>query len=377
MNPGPGKKRSMRWRAKAVRPHRDAFSLIETLECRSLISGSPAVAALSVPSELSAHSVTTAAPARAKSSITSIAMPLSSVRTFQYVLGDLSDPSLVQSLASSNYDMLIVDPTATLKGDSSFNMAAAVAQLKASDPSRVVLAYLNIGEAQDFRMYWASSWKQPQADHPGNPRYILQTDPFGWSGSFPVAYWNSAWQNLFLGSNGIVRRVAKAGFDGVVLDSVGAYTFSQVASAAQKARINAATAMVSFVSRIRSTFRRIDPNGYVVGLNAEDLAHADPAFVSDVDGMAFEDTWFSGTPNSPWGDPAGGDIATDPSLTADRISEYQIFQNAGKAIFTIDYALNDSDVQYAYAQSSALGFVPLVTQVSVAFPTTTTPPELG
>ncbi len=309
--------------------------------------------------------------------VTSVTMPLSSVKSFEYVLSPLSDPSLAQSLANSDDDMLIVDPTATLKGDASFDMAAAVAQLKANDPSRVVLAYLNIGEAQDFRAYWQSNWKQPQTNHAGNPGFILQTDPFGWSGSFPVAYWSAAWQNLYLGNIGIVRRIARAGFDGLLLDNVGDYTYSAVAAAAGKAHINPATAMVSFVSRIGATFRKINPAGNVLSLNAEDLARVDPAFVGDVNGMAFEDTWYSGTPNSPWGDPAGGDIATDPSVAAGRIGEYQVFQNAGKPVFTIDYALIEADAENAYAQSSALGFVPLVTQVSLAQPTTTPPPGLG
>ncbi len=368
---GPGRK--MAQRLCSSRPR---WPAIEHLETRLLASAAavPGNTAIILDSTAAAHraAVKAAAPV-----VSSTAMPLSSVRTFSYVLSDLTDTTVLQSLASSSYDMLIVDPTVTLRGDANFNMAAAVSELKANDPSRVVLAYLNIGEAEDFRGYWQSNWKQPQADHRGNPSYILQTDPYGWAGSFPVAYWNTAWQNLLLGTNGIVRRVAKAGFDGVFMDTVNAYDFPMVDAAAKQAHINPAKAMVSLISHIGATFHRINPKGYVVALNAEDLARVDPAYVNDVDGMAFEDTWYAGTPNAPWGDPAGGDIPTDPSVTAGRIAEYQIFQNAGKPIFTIDYALNDSDVQNAYAQSSALGFVPLVTQVSVEFSTTTPPPDLG
>ncbi len=347
----------------------NAFPFVESLEGRTLVTAAPARIDLSAAAAPAIH-------VAAKTSTQPAAMPLSSVRTFSYVLADLAGSPEVTALAQSNYDMLIVDPTATLKGNANFNMSAMVAQLHAADPGRVVLAYLDIGEAASFRAYWKPSWKPPTAARHGSPSYILESDPFGWNGSYPVAYWQPAWQSLFLGPNGIVKRVMKAGFDGVFLDWVGAYQDPVIDAAAQRNRINPASAMVSFIARIRATARSVNRNADVVGLNGEGLAAADPNYLNVVDALAVEDTWFSGTPNAQWDDPAGGDIATDPTVTAGRIADYQIYQNAGKPVFTIDYALNPDNAALAYTESSALGFVPLVTQVSLSDLTTTPPSGL-
>jgi cysteinyl-tRNA synthetase len=339
---------------------------VEPLESRICFSALPAA-----PHAPPAPSPAQAAVKHSPQAGASAAMPLSSVRSFSYVLANLAGSSDVTALAQSNSDMLIVDPNATYKGNANFNMSAMVSQLHAGHPGRVVLAYLDIGEAANFRTYWQSNWRAPTVRHPGSPSFLVEKDPYGWAGSYPVAYWQRAWQNIFLGPNGIVTRVMKAGFDGVFLDWVGAYENPAIAAAARRSGIDPAQAMVNFVSRIRATARSITSNADVIGLNAAELATADPAYLNVVDALAAEDTWFSGTPNAPWDDPAGGDIATDPATTSASIANFQVFQNAGKPVFTIDYALNSEDVNYAYAQSTELGFVPLVTQVSLAQLSTT------
>jgi cysteinyl-tRNA synthetase len=345
--------------------------LIEPLEGRTLASAAPhaSVASLSTPAKHGPVQSAAAAPASA-------AMPLSSVKDFSYVLGNMAAPGAVTAVAQSGYDMLVVDPTATLKGNTSFDMAAMVSQLHAADPGRVVLAYVSIGEADNVRSYWENNWKAPAGSHHGNPAFLLGADPYGWQGSYPVAYWNAAWQKLFVGKNGIIANLMKAGFDGVSLGWVGGYSNSVVAAAAHRAGVNPARAMVQFISRIRNVVKANNPSGDVVGVNGESLATVDPAYLHVVDAGMFEDTWFYGTPNAPWDAPAGGDIPSDASVTASDIASYKLFQANGKPVFTIDYALQAPDAELVYAESSELGFVPLVTQVSVSQTTTTPPPWL-
>jgi len=185
-------------------------AIIEPLESRSLFSALPAVVA-GPPAESDARAVVKHSVPKSQST----AMSLSDVRTFSYVLANLGGSPEITQMAQSNYDMLIVDPNVTYKGNANFNMAAMVAQLHADHPGRVVLAYLDIGEAGIGRTYWKSNWKAPTADHHGNPSFLIEPDPYGWDGSYPVAYWSRAWQKLFLGPDGIVKRVMEAGFDGV------------------------------------------------------------------------------------------------------------------------------------------------------------------
>jgi cysteinyl-tRNA synthetase len=359
--------------AKKSFARQSSFPLIESLENRTLFSAAPSA----VASPTVAESHVQAALQQSIKESQATAMPLSSVRTFSYVLADLPGSSLITQMGQSNYDMLIVGPPVTNRGEANFNMAPMVAQLHADHPGRVVLAYLDIGEAGTSNSYWQSSWKTPTATHRGNPSFLVEPDPYGWNGTYPVAYWSRAWQRLFLGPNGIVKRIMRAGFDGVFLDWVGAYETPAVAALAHHDGVEPAQAMVTFISRIRAAARSVDRRADVIGLNASELAKADPKYLTVIDGLAAEDVWFSGTPNSPWGDPAGGDIPADPQSTVDSIANFQAFQDAGKPVFTIDYALDSDDADYAYTQSSDLGFVPLVTQISLAQLTTTPPPSLG
>jgi cysteinyl-tRNA synthetase len=352
-----------------VRP--TSHPLIESLESRTLFSALPAPVAPAV-----ADSYAKTASNLSVVAASSTAMPLSSVHTFAYVLSDLSNSPEITEMAQSKYDMLIVDPNATFKGNASFNMAAMVSQLHAADPGRVVLAYISIGEASSDRTYWQNNWRAPSGKRHGNPAYILGSDPFGWTGSYPVAYWNPAWQNLFIGKNGMVPALMKAGFDGFCLGWVGGFSDSTVAAAAHRAGVNPAKAMVQFISKIRKVVKANNPDGVVVGEDADTLAVADPAYLNVIDAGIFEDTWFYGTPNSPWEDPAGGDLPTAPSATAALIANYQRFKSAGKPVFTVDYALESPDADLAYVESSELGFVPYVTEVSLNDLTTTPPPWL-
>jgi cysteinyl-tRNA synthetase len=308
--------------------------------------------------------------------LTTPTMPLTSVKDYSFVLQNLATPGAVTTLAQSKYDMLIVDPTATLKGNAGFDMAGMVSQLHQTDPGRVVLAYLNIGEAGCLRSYWQNNWKAPTANHHGSPSFLLTQDPYGYADNYPVAYWSPAWQKLYTGKNGIVADLMKAGFDGVCVDWVAGYGDSTVAAAARRAGVNPAKAMVQFVSRIRGIVKANNPAGVVVGEGAVGLAAADPAYLSVIDAGLFEDTWFYGTPNSAWGDPAGGDLPIVTSDTASLVSSYKMFQSDGKPVFTLDMALQSPDAELVYAESSQLGFVPLVTQVSLAQTTTTPPPWL-
>ena len=79
------------------------------------------------------------------------AMPLMQVRTFMYQLQGLENPSAVEALAKSDYDLLVVEPTATVRDQANFDMKAMVAKLHAGKPGRIVLAYLDAGQAESFR----------------------------------------------------------------------------------------------------------------------------------------------------------------------------------------------------------------------------------
>jgi cysteinyl-tRNA synthetase, unknown class len=306
-------------------------------------------------------------------------MAITAVRSFMYQLQNLEQPAAVEALARSDYDLLVVEPTATLDEQPHFDAKAMVARLHAGKPGRIVLAYLNAGQAESYRTYWKSTWKPPTKAHRGTPDFILIPDPDGWSDNYNVAYWDPRWQQTFAtNADSEVRSAMGAGFDGVYLDWIDAYTDDRVVAAARKQHINPARAMADFLLCIRREARAINPHALVVQQNAIGLLDDDPRSLAAIDAVGVEDTWFSGRANAHWGTNGAGDIpnrARDDGSTVARLTQYARYIKAGKPVLTIDYCRNAQHAAQVYRDALAHGLVPLVTQVSLDHLTTTPPPR--
>lgn len=168
-----------------------------------------------------------------------------------------------------------------------------------------------------------------------------------------------------------------AGFDGLYLDWIDGYSDDAVAAEAKRQKINPATAMVDFIDVIRKTAREVNPEVLIIAQNAPYLIDEDARYANVIDGIGFEDTWFGGKANTPWGKAKGGDLPNHDkgeSSTARRVEQYKKYLKAGKPVFTIDYCLKPENAKKVYDASRAAGFVPLVTQVSLSRLTETPPP---
>ncbi|MCW9708679.1 endo alpha-1,4 polygalactosaminidase [Fodinibius salsisoli] len=146
---------------------------------------------------------------------------LSEAKNFLYLINPQNygtKEALLQDLEQTNHDLIVID--LFLYDDISFT-AAEVARLKtkANGGKRLVLAYMSIGEAEDYRYYWDSSWNTtaPNWMEPENPN---------WPGNFKVKYWSQQWQDLIWGtSESYLDRILAAGFDGTYLDLIDAYYY--------------------------------------------------------------------------------------------------------------------------------------------------------
>ena len=134
-------------------------------------------------------------------------LPIDKIETWAYQLQGLSEAGAVRELEESEYDMLVIEPTRTdwSSDDREFDTASMVEDLKAStaeggEHRKLVLAYLDIGEAEDWRWYWTWSrdWEPGEPFPPDWPDFILAPDPDGWEGNYPVAYWEPAWKDIII-----------------------------------------------------------------------------------------------------------------------------------------------------------------------------------
>jgi cysteinyl-tRNA synthetase len=276
--------------------------------------------------------------------------------------------------------MLVLEPTYTIAGDEGFDVDGMISALRtaADGSTRLLIAYVDIGQAEDYRTYWGEGWVAPTETEPGDPDFLVTIDPDGWSGNYPVAYWDSRWQELWIGEDGIIAQLATHGFDGIYLDWIEAYDDEKVIERAEVAGKDAPDEMVSFISRLKEAGQSITPDFLVIAQNAPYLLDdATDDYASKIDALAVEDTWFGGDGDAGWDDPDAGDIANsyaDDYSTDALLTQYDRYLALDKPVFTVDYCISESNASWVYAESRAHGFVPLVTRVPLSELTETPPP---
>lgn len=302
------------------------------------------------------------------------------VSTFMYQIQHLDDNTEIDELAATDYDMLIVEPGFNFT-ESPYDINYLVDNLKnkGNGDKRLLLAYIDIGQAEDYRTYWENDWVAPTANDPGFPDFLVTIDPDGWTGNYPVAYWDTIWQNIWLKDGGIIDQIATLGFDGVYLDWVEAYDDDHVREYASAKGKAPEFEMMSFISGIREMGKTVNSNFLVVSQNAPYLLEDNPTlYASIIDAIATEDTWYYGEGDSEWDDPEAGDLSGGERHDGDYSTKNRIIQNEkylalGIPVFTVDYCLSSRKAKSTYKNSRKYGFIPLVTQVSLSAITDTPP----
>ena len=145
---------------------------------------------------------------------------LADVANFLYLINPQqfsSRQDLVEAIAATNYDLIIMD---YFFNDEAYD-AGQIEQLrqKANGGERLLVAYMSIGEAEEYRYYWQSEWDD------NYPTWLADENP-NWPGNYRVEYWQEEWQAIIFGSDSAyLDRVLATGFDGVYLDIIDAFEF--------------------------------------------------------------------------------------------------------------------------------------------------------
>ena len=123
----------------------------------------------------------------------------------------------LKAIAETNFDVVIMDLFFHTKPFTPEEIAQL--QTKANGGKRLVLCYLNVGSAENFRYYWNGNWII------GDPSWIKKKYE-GYDDEFYVEFWNPEWQKIIYGNNdSYLKKILDAGFDGAYLDNVEAYYF--------------------------------------------------------------------------------------------------------------------------------------------------------
>ena len=250
-----------------------------------------------------------------------------------YQLQDLD----LTAIGNTPYDLAVIDYSADGSESGELTNAEIAALKHGPGGEKIVIAYMSIGEAEDYRFYWQSDWT-PQSQG------WIDTENPDWQGNYKVHYWDPEWQAIIFD---YTDRLLAAGFDGAYLDIIDAYEYY-----ADKGRATAAQEMADFVAAIAAHAHTRDPNFLIFPQNGSELAGLVPTYLASVDGIGQEDIYYGYEKD---------DQPTPPAVTAGLEGSLDLFKNAGKLVLTIDYAATPAHVDDAYSKSRAKGYVPFVT----------------
>jgi len=141
-------------------------------------------------------------------------------RNFLYLLNteNYAADQFIEAVAATDYDLVVID---LFDNDGIAWTASQIERIgrKANGGRRIVLCYLSIGEAEDYRYYWKPGWKA------GTPEWLEGENP-DWEGNYRVRYWYADWQDIIFGNDAsYLARILDAGFDGVYLDLIDAFEY--------------------------------------------------------------------------------------------------------------------------------------------------------
>jgi len=319
-------------------------------------------------------------------------LPLSKIKYWAYQLQGISEMGSVEELAASHYDMLVIEPTRTdwSSNERYFNTKKMVTKLKNTKSSdgthrKLVIAYIDIGEAEDWRWYWkwSKEWNQGEPRPSDWPNYILIHDPDGWEGNYPVTYWDERWKDIIIyGENqdsthygdykSAIDEAIKDGFDGIYIDWVEGYENEVVLNEAHKQGKDPALEMIKFIKEMRKYAKTRNPDFIIIQQNAAELCDGHPELFKEIDAISQEAIWYDGTAFDDWNATDGYDIPQDIELSNYYIKYLDQYKKAGIPVFNCEYALNKA--YDAYKRSIEKGYVPYCTRRALGELSTVPPP---
>ena len=263
----------------------------------------------------------------------------------------------LQNINAWAYQLQNVTPTA-IAPDNSFQLfvtdysdggsganayTAAQVQMMHTGGKKVI-AYISIGEAENYRDYWQPGWNN-------NPPAWLGPENPDWPGNYKVKFWYPEWKNIIYTYIDII--LAK-GYDGIYMDIIDAYYYWQEENVQEP---YADTLMVDFIAGIRHHVDSALGNGafIVIPQNAEDIidaANITPTltnkYFNAINAIGVEDVFFPG--NNDMNNAYGPD-----SYRTGLLAE---FNNRGKRVFSIEYIDQPAKLNQYVAAAQANNYVP-------------------
>jgi cysteinyl-tRNA synthetase, unknown class len=272
------------------------------------------------------------------------------------------------------HDLIVIDMTKDGTFKNSFTHAE-VDQLKSRKGAEaVIVSYISIGEASDYRDHWQDNWTtytDPALRAAGQPTANAPAWLGAWNEQWPnsrkVRYWDPAWQAIIFNKEktGWLDRIVASGFDGAYLDIVDGYYHwgCEIAQSSEcrdgdpRNEREAASRMIDFIVALSTHARKTNPSFVIIPQNGayiidaledEDHKRRD-AYLENINAIACEDLFFKG--DTPENNPFAPDSEAIDALVRD-------FLEPGVVVMSVDYLSDKKKISKFYEAATEKGFLP-------------------
>ena len=223
----------------------------------------------------------------------------------------------IGQIANSGFDLVVMD----YSRDGSEEGAYTIQDIETIKNGGVIpVAYVSIGEAEDYRFYWNSTWY----DNP--PDWLGHENP-EWPGNYPVKFWYKSWKKIVFS---YLDKIVEQGFEGVYLDKIDVFEYWSDPNNGEGFYLNesvVAGLMIAFVVEIAEYLRNISSDFLVFVQNGENILDYDynGTFLEAISGIGVEDLWYNGVKPNP------------REWVLNRTRYLDIIKNSGKLVLSVDY----------------------------------------
>jgi len=187
-----------------------------------------------------------------------------------------------------------------------------------------VIAYVNLGMAEEWRSYWKERWRRSP------PRWIAEKSR-EWSGEYVVMFWHPAWRRIL---RRVLKSIEREGYDGILLDNIDVYEYWE------EKGCKAEEKLLMIIKWIKLTY-----SGKIyVNIGSGLKLIYDEEFMKLVDGILREEVWAS----------YRGVI--DPEETREILNALIYAKQRGKDVVILDYSNDERLTNAILSECAILGF---------------------
>ncbi|MGQ4892854.1 MAG: MJ1477/TM1410 family putative glycoside hydrolase [Candidatus Njordarchaeia archaeon] len=222
-------------------------------------------------------------------------------------------------IVSSGFELVVMDYSRDGTNETAFSRSD-IQMIK--DAGVVPIAYISIGEAEDYRFYWNKTWSTDP------PVWLGKENP-EWPGNYPVKFWYLEWKKIVFK---YVDIIISQGFAGLYLDKVDVFEYWSDPDNGENFTMDeeqVAELMINFVVEIAEYCRvnRSMPDFLIIPQNGERILEydEDEEYLDAISGIGIEDLWYIETESIP------------TNATLERIHYIDIVAKANKLVLSVDY----------------------------------------